>query len=114
MLPAMAQDWAETTGALWSSRTMMVRPLSRVVVVTPGGMEAMSPFESGLLIRLKYERSRYSEMGGGQMQFERGRRNAEKGDLNIQQPISNEAEGGAVGEHRTLNSERRTSKGGRM
>src|SRR6185437_1071143 len=52
MLPVMAQDWADTTGALWSSRTMMVRPLSSVVVVTPGGRGAISPFEVALLIEL--------------------------------------------------------------
>ena len=39
MLPAMHQACAETTGALWSSRTMMVRPLSSVVSVTPGGSD---------------------------------------------------------------------------
>jgi hypothetical protein len=42
MLPAMAHACAETTGALWSSRTMMVKPLSSVVSVTPGGMDGIS------------------------------------------------------------------------
>ena len=37
MLPAMHHACADTTGALWSSRTMMVRPLSSVVSVTPAG-----------------------------------------------------------------------------
>src|SRR4029079_8960447 len=43
MLPVMAQACAETTGALWSSRTMMVNPLSRVVTRTPGGSAGISP-----------------------------------------------------------------------
>ncbi|OQB90233.1 MAG: hypothetical protein BWX84_02010 [Verrucomicrobia bacterium ADurb.Bin118] len=38
MLPAMHQAWAETTGALASSRTMMVSPLSSVTSVVPAGM----------------------------------------------------------------------------
>src|SRR5208283_3939297 len=33
-----------TTGALWSSRTMTVRPLSSVVSVTPAGSDGISPF----------------------------------------------------------------------
>jgi hypothetical protein len=41
MLPAMHQAWAETTGALWSSRTMIVSPLSSVVTFTPGGRAGM-------------------------------------------------------------------------
>jgi len=63
----------------------MVRPLSRVVMVTPGGMEAMSPLDSGLLISVKVEGSRYSEMGGGQMEIGWGKE----------------------GEHRTLNVDHR-------
>src|SRR5262245_6318085 len=43
MLPAMHHACAETTGALRSSRTMMVRPFSSVVSWTPGGMDGMSP-----------------------------------------------------------------------
>ena len=42
MLPAIAHACADTTGALWSSRTMMTRPLSSVVSLTPGGSAAMS------------------------------------------------------------------------
>src|SRR6266498_2857354 len=42
MLPLMAQAWADTTGALWSSRTMMARPLSRLVSLTPGGSAGIS------------------------------------------------------------------------
>src|ERR1051325_2249578 len=42
MLPAMHQAWAETTGALWSSRTMMVNPLSSVVSFTPPGIGRIS------------------------------------------------------------------------
>src|SRR5438105_14824692 len=42
MLPAMHQAWAETTGALWSSRTMMVSPFSSEVNFTPEGMEGIS------------------------------------------------------------------------
>jgi len=49
MLPAMHHAWAETTGALWSSRTMMVNPLSSVVSVTPGGIAGMA-LEISLLI----------------------------------------------------------------
>src|ERR1039457_6913922 len=33
----MHHAWADTTGALRSSRTMMVRPFSSVVMATPGG-----------------------------------------------------------------------------
>src|SRR5437879_261756 len=50
MLPAIHQAWAETTGALWSSCTMIVRPLSSVVRLTPGGMAGKSP--SNLLLVL--------------------------------------------------------------
>src|SRR5205809_3545817 len=42
MLPLMAHAWADTTGALWSSRTMTVRPLSRLVSLTPGGSAGIS------------------------------------------------------------------------
>ena len=42
MLPALHQACAETTGALWSSRTMIVSPLSSVVTFTPEGMEGIS------------------------------------------------------------------------
>ena len=66
MLPAIAQDCAEATGALWSSRTMMTRPLSSVVTVTPFGSEEKSPLEIGLLIKL-LSRQRYSEMAWEQM-----------------------------------------------
>src|ERR1019366_6096079 len=48
--PAIAHAWAETTGALWSSRTMMVRPLSSVVSFTPGGTEGMASLENGFVI----------------------------------------------------------------
>src|ERR1017187_3560384 len=50
MLPAMHHAWAETTGALWSSRTMRVSPLSNVVSLTPGGM-AGDRFRAGLIQR---------------------------------------------------------------
>jgi hypothetical protein len=42
MLPAMHQACAETTGALWSSRTMTVSPLSSVVRVTALGSNGSS------------------------------------------------------------------------
>src|ERR1051325_8710443 len=42
MLPAMHQACADTTGALWSSRTITVRPLPSVVICTPGGIGGMS------------------------------------------------------------------------
>src|SRR5436309_3633310 len=38
MLPAMHQAWAETTGALWSSRTIIVKPFGNVVSLTSGGI----------------------------------------------------------------------------
>src|ERR1043166_2355747 len=41
MLPAMHHACAETTGALWSSRTMIVRPFSSVVMPTPAGMDGI-------------------------------------------------------------------------
>jgi hypothetical protein len=45
MLPVIAHACAETTGALWSSRVMMVRPFSSVTSLTPGGMAGISePF----------------------------------------------------------------------
>src|SRR5260370_22682581 len=47
MLPAMHQAWAETTGALWSSRTMIVRPFSRIVRLTSGGIEGIEPLLVG-------------------------------------------------------------------
>src|SRR2546430_1130947 len=43
MLPVKHHACAETTGALWSSRTMMVRPLSRVTRRVPGGQAGMLP-----------------------------------------------------------------------
>src|SRR5947208_2492552 len=42
MLPVMHQACAETTGALWSSRTMMTRPLSKVVIRVPAGEAGIS------------------------------------------------------------------------
>jgi hypothetical protein len=41
MLPARHQAWAETTGALWSSRMIRVNPFSSVIRRTPLGMEPM-------------------------------------------------------------------------
>src|SRR5216117_3917005 len=41
MLPLMHQACAETTGALWSSRTMTVRPFSKVMRRVPGGQAGM-------------------------------------------------------------------------
>src|SRR5437773_898849 len=43
MLPAMHQACAETTGALWSSRRMSVRPLSSVAMRVPNGQTGMLP-----------------------------------------------------------------------
>src|SRR2546430_862446 len=43
MLPVMHQACAETTGALWSSRTIRVRPFSRVVRRVPAGHRGISP-----------------------------------------------------------------------
>src|SRR5437764_926529 len=51
-LPDMHQAWAETTGALWSSRMMMVRPFSRLVRVTPGG-EAGIVSDSADMVKLQ-------------------------------------------------------------
>src|SRR5216117_3401757 len=47
MLPLMHQACAETTGALWSSRTMTVRPFSKVMRRVPGGQAGM--LAAGLL-----------------------------------------------------------------
>src|SRR5580765_5890078 len=47
MLPALHQACAETTGALWSSRMMNVRPFSRVARRTPGGMAGSDELVSG-------------------------------------------------------------------
>src|SRR6266516_3978148 len=41
MLPLMHQACAETTGALWSSRTMTVSPFSKVMRRVPGGQAGM-------------------------------------------------------------------------
>src|SRR6266446_9590206 len=41
MLPLMHHACAETTGALWSSRTMTVRPFSKVMRRVPGGQAGM-------------------------------------------------------------------------
>src|SRR5216683_3158323 len=48
MLPAMHQAWEETTGALWSSRTITASPWSRVVRDTPAGIEGSGVEFSGL------------------------------------------------------------------
>jgi hypothetical protein len=61
MLPVMAHACAETTGALWSSRTMRVRPLSSVVSVTPAGNEEISSVECGFIIAVA--REKYSGTG---------------------------------------------------
>src|SRR3974377_223929 len=53
MLPAMHQAWAETTGALWSSRTMTVSPFSGVVGVTPGGKRGSSPLDASRVMERK-------------------------------------------------------------
>src|ERR1700722_7098276 len=42
MLPVWHHAWAETTGALWSSRVMITRPFSNVVSFAPGGMAGIS------------------------------------------------------------------------
>src|SRR5690349_12978112 len=51
----MHQACAETTGALWSSRTMTVKPLSRVAVWTPVGSAGISAWFLG-------ERARFGVM----------------------------------------------------
>src|ERR1700722_9226497 len=42
MLPLIDHDCAETTGTLWSSRTITVRPFSRVVRGTPSGIDGIT------------------------------------------------------------------------
>src|SRR5271165_2477680 len=66
MLPVMDQACTETTGALWSSRTMIVSPFSRWVIFTPAGSAGIStelpvPFnvENGLLIIYSITRWQY-------------------------------------------------------
>src|SRR4051812_16550732 len=97
MLPAIAQDWAETTGALWSSRTMMVRPLSSVVVVTPAGTEEKSPLEIGLLITL-------NTSGQGIRNWDEGKSNS-GACIPPRTGWHLEIKQGNI-EHRTLNAER--------
>src|SRR5437588_7390314 len=47
MLPALHQTCAETTGALWSSRMIKVRPFSSVLSRTPGGIAGSDELASG-------------------------------------------------------------------
>src|SRR5258705_4501339 len=52
-LPALHQAWAETTGALWSSRMMSVRPFSRVSSRTPGGMAGIAVLVSAAVLGVR-------------------------------------------------------------
>src|SRR5881628_2051926 len=71
MLPAIHQACAETTGALWSSRTMIVRPFSSVVSLTPGGM-------AGMLVSVEFIRgsiliiARLPKSHSGSLNFDTG------------------------------------------
>src|SRR6059036_8197 len=46
MLPALHHAWAETTGALWSSRMIRTSPLGKVWKSTPGGIGARPALEA--------------------------------------------------------------------
>src|SRR5882724_4360879 len=72
---------------------MMVKPLSSVAMLTPGGIGWVSPLVIDLLI--KSSGQRYSEKGFGQIEF--GRQGAERRE----------------GEHRTSNAGGRKARGRR-